>query len=82
MSVAPAVPAGIRRDRVRTPERYIVIPGVQYDYAQSDVIVIHPPTGTTLVNIMYLILAIISLGILALGVFGIEILYSRLKIKF
>lgn len=68
------LPAGtqIMRDRVRNEDRYIVIPGVQYDYAQSDVIVVHPPTGTTLVNIMYLILAIISLGILALGVFGIK----------
>ena len=47
----------------------------EYDRNESDkseeILVIHPPTGINL-NILYLVIAVISLAILAAGVFGIR----------
>lgn len=61
-----------QRDRVRTPDRYIIIPGVQHDSETSEIITIHPPTGDSSINIMYFVIAVISLVILAGGTFGIR----------
>lgn len=61
------------RDRVRTTDRYIIIPGGQYDTATSEEIVIHPPTGDGgAIGITYYIVGLASLCILAIGVFGIK----------
>lgn len=61
-----------QRDRIRTPDRYIIVPGVHHDTATSETIVIHPPTGDSSVNIIYYVLAGIGLVILAVGAFGIK----------
>lgn len=61
------------RDRVRTPDRYIIIPGKNRDNATSEEIVIHPPTGDGgAIGITYYIVGLASLCILAIGVFGIK----------
>lgn len=61
------------RDRIRTPEGYIIIPGKQYDSVQStETLVIHPPTGTTDVDIAYYIIALISLIVLSGGIIAIK----------
>lgn len=60
------------KDRVRTNDRYIIIPGVQHDTAESGEIIIHPPTGFLGIDTIYYIIAVISLGVLAIGVFGIK----------
>lgn len=61
------------RDRVRTTDRYIIIPGGQYDTATSEEIVIHPPTGDGgAIGITYYIVGLASLCILAVGIFGIK----------
>lgn len=60
-----------QRDRIRTPERYIIVPGVHHDTQTSETIVVHPPTGENN-GIVYLVIAIISLGILAGGTFAIK----------
>ena len=61
-----------QRDRIRTPDRYIIVPGVQYDNAISETIVIHPPTGDSSISIVYYVIAAVSLVILAVGAFGIK----------
>lgn len=65
-------PDDVLRDRVRTPDRYIILPGVQHDTAISETITIHPPTGDSSINIIYYVMAVISLVILIAGVFGIK----------
>lgn len=60
-----------QRDRIRTPERYIIVPGVHHDTKTSETIIVHPPTGANN-GILYLTIAIISLSILAGGVFAIK----------
>ena len=57
----------IYRDRVRTPDRYIILAGIQHDTATSETIAIHPPTGENN-SIMYYVIAVISLGILVIGI--------------
>lgn len=61
----------IFRDRVRTPDRYIILAGTQHDSAISETIAIHPPTGTNN-SITYYIIAVISLVILAIGIVFIK----------
>jgi len=61
-----------QRDRIRTPDRYIIVPGVHHDTITSEILVIHPPTGDSSINIVYYVIAVISLVILAVGVFGIK----------
>lgn len=61
----------IFRDRVRRPSRNIILAGSQYDGATSETITIHPPTGDNN-NMMYYIIAIISLGVLATGIVFIK----------
>ena len=52
--------------------RYIIIPGIQYDYVASDkIITIHPPTGVNM-SITYYVMAVIGLAVLAIGIFGIK----------
>jgi uncharacterized repeat protein (TIGR01451 family) len=61
------------RDRVRTTDRYIIVPGGSRDTATSEEIVIHPPTGDGgAIGITYYIVGLASLCILAIGVFGIK----------
>lgn len=61
------------RDRVRTTDRYIIIPGGSKDTSTSEEIVIHPPTGDGgAIGITYYIVGLASLCILAIGVFGIK----------
>ena len=60
-----------QRDRIRTPERYIIVPGVHHDTKTSETIIVHPPTGANN-GILYLTIAIISLSILAGGIFAIK----------
>lgn len=62
------------RDRIRKPEttdpttsRMIRLAGIQHDFATSETITIHPPTGENN-NIVYYIVAVISLGVLATGI--------------
>lgn len=62
----------IFKDRVRTPDRYIILPGVDHDTATSEIIAIHPPTGDSGLSINYYIIAAIGLVILAIGAFGIK----------
>lgn len=57
----------IFRDRVRTPNRYIILAGTQHDSAISETIAIHPPTGKNN-SIIYYIITVISLGVLAVGI--------------
>ena len=59
-------------DRIRTPEGYIILPGIQHDSEIAEIIVIHPPTGSGSISIIYLLIAAISLTILAAGVFAIK----------
>lgn len=61
----------IYRDRVRTPQRYIILAGTQHDKAISETITIHPPTGENN-NITLYIIAVISLGVLVIGVIFIK----------
>ena len=60
------------RDRIRTSDRYIIIPGVHHDTVSSEIISIFPPTGDTSIHIAYYIIAAISLAVLAIGAFGIK----------
>lgn len=69
---SPDKEAEPQRDRIRTSNRYIILPGVQHDSATSEEIVIHPPTGDSSINIIYFVIAVISLVILAGGTFGIK----------
>ena len=57
----------IYRDRVRTPERYIILAGSQHDSFSAETLSIFPPTGENR-SINYYILAITSIGILAVGI--------------
>ena len=62
-----------QKDRIRTKEyRHIIIPGVQYDTATAEELVLHPPTGDSSISTVYYIIAAISLTVLAVGVFGIK----------
>ena len=63
---------GLSGSRVETPDGYIIIPGVQYDTAEAEIVTIHQPTGDSSVHTMYYVIAAISLVILAAGVFGIK----------
>ena len=66
-------PTGFRyRDRVRRPDKYIILPGTRHDSATSETITIHPPTGDTGISLTYYVVAAIGLAVLALGVFGIK----------
>ena len=56
------------RDRVRTPERYIILAGTQHDSATSETITIHPPTGDNSIGMNYYIVIAISLAILSAGI--------------
>lgn len=59
-------------DRIRTSDRHIILPGISESASEtSEILVIHPPTGTNF-NILYLVIAVISLAILAGGIFGIK----------
>ena len=60
------------KDRIRTSDRYIIIPGVHHDSATSQIVSIIPPTGDTSIYIVYYIIAAISLAVLAIGAFGIK----------
>ena len=61
------------RDRVRTTDRHIIVPGGSRDTATSEEIVIHPPTGDGgAIGITYYIVVLASLCILAVGIFGIK----------
>lgn len=61
------------RDRVRTTDRHIIVPGGSRDTATSEEIVIHPPTGDGgTIGITYYLVGLASLCILAIGVFGIK----------
>ncbi len=62
----------IYRDRIRTPERYIILAGTQHDSATSETIAIHPPTGENGLSMNYYIIAMISLIVLATGVVFIK----------
>ena len=60
------------KDRIRTPERYIIVPGKHHDSARSETIAIHPPTGDTSTHTMYYIIGAAGLAVLAIGAFGIK----------
>ena len=60
------------KDRIRTPERYIIVPGKHHDSATSETIAIHPPTGDTSTHTMYYIIGAAGLAVLAIGAFGIK----------
>ncbi len=60
------------RDRVRTPNRYIILAGVQHDNAASEVIEITPPTGDNSIGINYYIIAVVSLIVLTGGIIFIK----------
>ena len=62
----------LQKDRIRTSDRYIIIPGRQHDTASAETITITPPTGNGSMDITYYVIAAISLVILAVGVFGIK----------
>lgn len=62
----------VLRDRIRTSDRYIILPGVQHDSATSEKITIHTPTGDSNVNIIYYVIAAVSLVVIAAGTFGIK----------
>lgn len=72
--------AYVMRDRIRTniidengrKVEVVIIPGSKYDSATSEILVIHPPTGDSSISMIYLLVAIMSLGILAAGIFGIK----------
>lgn len=66
------IPDFAMRDRIRTSDRYIIIPGKHHDTVSSEIISIFPPTGDTSVHITYYIIAAISLAVLAIGAFGIK----------
>ena len=55
------------KDRVRTADRHIILAGSQYDYKESEVITIHPPTGYNNSETYYII-SIAALGVLAVGI--------------
>lgn len=61
-----------RKDLVRTEDGYIIVPTVQHDTETAEIITIHPPTGDSSISIMYYVIAVISLVVLAAGVFGIK----------
>lgn len=77
---APGAPGGdpdpdpedIMRDRVRNKARYIILPGVQYDFAASEIVTIHPPTGDSGIAIIYYIMAVVALAVFAIGVYGVK----------
>lgn len=60
------------KDRIRTPERYIIVPGKHHDSVTSETIAIHPPTGDTSTHTMYYIIGAAGLAVLAIGAFGIK----------
>ena len=60
------------KDRIRTPERYIIVPGKHHDSATSETIAIHPPTGDTSTHTMYYIIGAAGLAVLAIVAFGIK----------
>ena len=60
------------KDRIRTPERYIIVPGKHHDSTSSETIAIHPPTGDTSTHTMYYIIGAAGLAVLAIGAFGIK----------
>lgn len=60
------------KDRIRTPERYIIVPGKHHDSATSETIAIHPPTGDTSTHTMYYIIGAAGLAVLAIGAFDIK----------
>ena len=62
----------VQKDRIRTADRYIILPGQQHDTTTSQTITIHQPTGDSSIHIVYYILAAISLTIIGAGVFGIK----------
>ena len=55
------------RDRLRTADRHIILAGSQYDYNESEIITIHPPTGNDN-NIIYYVIGIVALGVLTSGI--------------
>lgn len=59
-------------DRIRTQNGFIIRPGSSHDATKAETIIIHPPTGDNSINTAYFILAIISLGIIGIGAFGIK----------
>lgn len=61
----------IFRDRVRTADRYIILAGIQHDTATSETISVHPPTGENN-SMQYYIIAVLSLGILVIGIMLIK----------
>ncbi len=61
----------IYRDRVRNLDRYIILAGSQHDSFSAETLSIIPPTGENR-SINYYIIAITSLGILAIGVICIR----------
>ena len=60
------------RDRVRRPDKYIILPGTRHDSATSETITIHPPTGDTSIGMVYYIVGAAGLAVLAVGIFGIK----------
>ena len=60
------------KDRIRTPERYIIVPGKHHDSTSSETIAIHPPTGDTSTHTMHYIIGAAGLAVLAIGAFGIK----------
>ena len=59
-------------DRIRTPDRFIIIPGMSHDYTASETISIIPPLGDSSIHTVYYIMAAISLVVLVVGIFGIK----------
>lgn len=60
------------KDRVRTPDRFIIVPGMSHDYQAAETISISPPTGDSSISTVYYVIAAIALTVLAAGIFGIK----------
>ena len=60
------------KDRVRTPDRFIIVPGMSHDYESSESISIHPPTGDSSISTVYYVIAAIALTVVVTGIFGIK----------
>ena len=75
----PVDPTDPERDLIRNNDGYIILPGVQYDSAMAEVIIIHPPTGSNSIHTTYLIVGIIALAIIGLGTIGIRKFAIRSK---
>lgn len=71
-SPTPGSTTPVLKDRIRTSDRYIIIPGVHHDSASAEEIIIHPPTGDSSISMVYYVIAVIGLTVLAVGVFGIK----------